>query len=272
MINIIVGKRSNLSIHLQRSLSNTILVSSSDLRSQLKRQKISKKFNLILNNFHPAIKLNDVSEPKTYVENSIGSTAEILENILPYASMVNKLIYTSSSSVYGNVSSTNEDMYLQPISLHASLKLSNEKLIEQFCKSNAINFLITRIFNMFGGVDKFSIISKIINAAEKNSNLCLINDGEAIRDFISINDVVHIYDILTKNKSSGKLNIASGRGTSIKSILSFLKENSININYKSIYKEEIATSIGINQKLLSIIGEDYKFVNVENYLLMKCKK
>lgn len=43
---------------------------------------------------------------------------------------------------------------------------------------------------MYGGNDNFSIISKIIKAYKNNEEL---NNGNAIRDFIHIEDVVDIY-------------------------------------------------------------------------------
>ena len=45
---------------------------------------------------------------------------------------------------------------------------------------------------MYGGNDEFSIISKIINVYKDNSILNLVNNGEGIRDFIHINDVIEI--------------------------------------------------------------------------------
>ncbi len=104
MLNIIVGKRSNLSNHLLESLDNAIAVSSSQTIESLYQLEWSKidKANLILNQFQPATRLNDLSNPVGYIENAILTTANILMFVKDKQSKINKVLYTSSSSVYGN--------------------------------------------------------------------------------------------------------------------------------------------------------------------------
>jgi len=196
----------------------------------------------------------------------------VLDYILLNNLSINKIIYTSSSSVYGNNISCNEDDKLQPLSIHSSLKISNEKLIELFCTQYNINYTITRVFNMYGKDDKFSIISKIINTFSSDSVLSLINNGEALRDYIYIGDVVYAYAKILKVNNYSIVNIGTSNGTSIKSILDYLKRNSIIVNVKNIknVKTELKKSISQNIKLKEILDE-YEFKRVESYILTKLK-
>jgi len=265
---IIIGKRSNLSQKLMKELSNVVLLSSSTIESELKQLQTfkDKSFNIIFNNFQTASHLNDLSSPREYIEKSIGVTAKVLDYIKEHKIKVNKIIYTSSSSVYGNNILCSENDILQPLNLHASLKVSNEKLIEKFSKDNKIDYTLLRVFNMYGGNDSFSIVSKIINAYKEKKVLQLVNNGNGIRDYIHIDDVVYIYKKVLNIDNISILNLGTGEGTSLKNILDYLRNQDILIELKSIEREELKISTSNNKKLISLLGE-YRFRKIEKYIL-----
>ena len=268
MLNIIVGKRSNLSNHLLDSLDNAIAISSSqaiEALSQLDWSQIDK-VNLILNQFQPATRLNDLSSPTEYIDNAISTTANILMFIKDKSSKVNKVVYTSSSSVYGNNESCIETDVPQPLSLHATLKLANEKLVSQFCSAEDIDYTIARVFNMYGGNDEFSIVSKIIKAYKNQHSISLINDGNAIRDFIHINDVVEAYKIILTSSDIDVVNVASGQGKSVRIILDCLHERDIEISTSNIERDEISVSIANNTILKTMLAPHYRFESVEDHV------
>jgi|SaaInlStandDraft_3_1057020.scaffolds.fasta_scaffold24876_2 UDP-glucose 4-epimerase len=269
MLNIIVGKRSNLSNHLLDSLDNAIAISSSQVIEALSQLDWSQidKVNLILNQFQPATRLNDLSSPTEYIDNAISTTANILMFIKDKSSKVNKVVYTSSSSVYGNNESCVETDAAQPLSLHAALKLSNEKLVSQFCSAEDIDYTIARVFNMYGGNDEFSIVSKIIKAYKNQQSISLINNGSAIRDFIHINDVVEAYKSILVSNGIDMVNIASGQGKSVRMILDYLHKQDFEISTSNIEIDEISVSIANNSILKTMLGPDYRFESVEGYTL-----
>ena len=92
---------------------------------------------------------------------------------------------------------------LMPLSLYSSLKITSEKLIEGFCSEMNIDYIIARVFNMYGGNDNFSVISKIINASLLKKTLHLVNNGTSVRDYIHINDVVNCYKLMLKSNAHG---------------------------------------------------------------------
>lgn len=268
MTTLIIGKNSNLSQELFKAIPDCILLSSRalcvniDLLAPYKTEKI----NLIFNNFQTAIHLNDTDDMTQYVENSIAITAKILDYFKE--TPIVKIIYTSSSSVYGNNIFCNEHDEVKPLSLHASLKVSNEKLIETYGKNRQINYTVARIFNMYGGNDQFSIISKIISAYHSNTFLTIINNGNAIRDFIHIDDVVHAYSKILTAHELPRINIGSGEGTSVKNILLLLKNNNITVQTKNIQKDELKISTANNSIMKNILSSDH-FRDVESYLMEK---
>jgi UDP-glucose 4-epimerase len=269
MLSIIIGKRSNLSNYLLDSLDEAITISSLhalDDMSQLDWSKL-EQVNLILNQFQPATRLNDLTSPLEYINNAISITASILEYIKDKKSKFNKIIYTSSSSVYGNNKSCDEIDVPQPLSLHATLKLANEKLVSQFCSTEGLDYTITRVFNMYGGNDQFSIVSKIIQAYQCNAPINLINDGKAIRDFIHIEDVVEAYKAILLLNDINVVNVASGKENSVRIILDYLLERDIKISTRNVERDEINISIANNTILKTMLAHHYRFITVEDYVM-----
>ncbi len=60
MLNIIVGKGSNLSKELAKNLDNSILISSLKVEDELQALDIDESINIIFNNFQVSTKLNDL--------------------------------------------------------------------------------------------------------------------------------------------------------------------------------------------------------------------
>lgn len=268
---LIIGKNSNLSHELFKTIPDCTLLSSRELSSNidLLAPYKQKKINLIFNNFQTAIGLNDVTHIDQYIENALGITAKVLTYF--QKTEIQKIIYTSSSSVYGNNIFCDESDEVRPLSLHASLKVSNEKLIETYCKKYDINYTIARIFNMYGGNDHFSIISKIISAHQYDTELTIINNGNAIRDFIHIDDVVHAYAKILLTSNLPLINIGSGNGTSIKSLLEFLKNHHIHLKTQTLQRDELKISTANNAIMIALLGV-IEFKNVETYLLDQLTK
>lgn len=268
MINLIIGKNSNLSRKLSEKLDNVIAISAKDILEGMAILDpfVGKQINIIFNNFQTATKLNDIQNPIDYVEYSLGSTSKVLQYTKEYGFKINKIIYTSSSSVYGNNILCKESDELKPLSLHAALKVANEKLIAQYCLEYSIDYSIARIFNMYGGNDNFSVISKLLKCCNSGKIFIVANHGSAIRDFINIDDVVTTYAQLLQVKNLPIINLGTGEGISIKNIIYFLRIHHIDLNIKNISKEEIKMSTADNSLLMQKLDKT-SFIRVEEYLL-----
>ena len=105
MKTIIIGKRSNLSKKLFNVLDNCILVPTSDIEnniSSLIQLVGNDEINLVLNNFQTSTHLYDNTNFVDYINKAILNTAKVLKFLIENNIIIKKLIYTSSSSVYGN--------------------------------------------------------------------------------------------------------------------------------------------------------------------------
>jgi len=264
---IIIGARSNLSNELLKVIENSISCSSSDALAKITQFLAEgKRFNLILNQFQPAKLLNSIENLSSYVDVSISLTARIFDLIGKDPILVNKVIYTSSSSVYGSNPFCKEGDAPNPSNLHSSLKLANEIMVANYCKQKNIDYTVTRIFNLYGGNDNFSIISRIIKAYKESKILTLVNSGRGIRDFIHIKDAVYVYKILLTNSDYSVINIGSGKAQSIKDIIFHCKKMGKELQTKDILIDEIDVSASDNSKLREILPKDYKFESLFEYI------
>ena len=93
-----------LSNNLKNKIFNSKIYDTEDFKKNLKEiNKNNKKFNLIINTFYSSRKLNNIQSYKNFIKKSILDLAEFLDKISP--KKINKIIYTSSASVYASVNS-----------------------------------------------------------------------------------------------------------------------------------------------------------------------
>ena len=267
--NIIIGKNSSITTFVCKYLKNTTVLSANELNKiNLKKEtKNLKKINLIFNNFYPSKNLNTlkISNFKKFCELSLEKIFFVLENIP--SSKINKIIYTSSASIYRipeNLNNKNEDNFNRE--LYSSFKLAAEKLVLNYANNKKKRYYIMRLFNIYGNSnDQFSFIEKIIRSKKDNKKINLINNGNSIRDFIHVNDVAKIYKrFLEKSIESGVYDLGTGCGHLIKDIIDFSNFSKLKI-IKIDNINELNNSIAQNKNLIKAL-KNYKFLDLGMYL------
>jgi len=146
---------------------------------------------------------------------------------------VKRFIFISSGgTVYGNNSkvSLSESDKPQPLSIYALQKVYFEYLINIYSRNRALNYVILRLSNPYGGRKLFTnnqgIIPKIINSAllDKPINLW-VNPKKVKRDFIYIDDLLSAIGCIIKdqNQMNEIYNIGSGIATSMQEIIDIVE-------------------------------------------------
>ena len=275
MKNVIIGKNSIISNNLKRILSNVEIISARDEKLEKKIRKINKsvrnkkKINIIFNNFYPSNKISSVNEKDylDFINLSLLVTIKVLNNF--EKSKINKIIYSSSASIYGIDLERLNDHSNRKFS--SSFKFLNENIIYNYSKKNNIDFKILRIFNMYSGLnDRFSVLGKIFESKKKNKVINIFNKGESLRDFIHVSDVVKIIKImLNKNSKNQIYDVGTGYGIKIKDLLNYIKFPKKLIKYKN-KKDLVGNSISNNSNILSDVGYS-KFIQIDNYLKKNLK-
>ena len=135
---------------------------------------------------------------------------------------VGKVIYASSSCVYGNPASTDETLNSIELSTPYSMsKYMGERYAEHFVRSCGLNVAIMRLFNVYGpGEYPFeyrNVIPLFLARALARLPLRVMGDGSDTRDFTYIEDVIAGVELMMERETTqgGVLNLASGRPTTI---------------------------------------------------------
>lgn len=143
-----------------------------------------------------------------------------------------KIIFASSGGgVYGNKTKMpiSETQYLQPSSPHSISKATLEFYLDYFAKQNETPYLIYRISNPYGPKQTpkpgFGLIPTLFHHVLNNTQPTLFDNGQAVRDFIYIDDLVKaISSSFYKNNLFNTYNIGSGKGTKIIDIWENIKK------------------------------------------------
>ena len=152
-----------------------------------------------------------MQNPTLYMESNVMGFFNILECCRLYG--VKKLLYASSSSVYGDDNSTDK-----PISLYAATKKSNEILAYTYSHLYNIQTIGMRFFSVYGKLGRPDMAYfKFTKSILKNEGITLYNGGNMYRDFTYIDDVIEcIYRMLQKNVGLLYDIFDIGRGKTIK--------------------------------------------------------
>lgn len=173
--------------------------------------------------------------PDTYVESNIDGFYNLMRTVEQYG--IKKVIYASSSSVYGANTSLpfkETDQAATPMSLYAATKLSNESMASSFFYSYGIRTIGLRFFNIYGPFGRPDMAYfKWTNSLVKNEQVELNNNGDMWRDMTYIDDCVRVISLLIDNNSSEDTpeiyNVGNKNPVRIADLLEFIS-NTLNIN------------------------------------------
>ena len=148
-----------------------------------------------------------LKNPHTYIDNNITAFLNILE--IMKKRKIRKIIYASSSSVYGKVQNKifNESLDTNSqINMYAVSKKTNELTAHAYHDLYKINSIGLRFFTVYGPYGRPDMSLNIFADGIKNSKkFQLFNKGDMVRDFTFIDDVViSVFKIYKKFTTSTK--------------------------------------------------------------------
>jgi len=142
-------------------------------------------------------------KPENSFNQNVVNTFNLLQKIKH--SKVKKLLFASSSSVYGNatVLPTPENYSpLLPISHYGASKLACEALISSFCHNYDIDGIIIRPANVIGARGHHGLIWDLIHKLKNDqTKLEILGNGRQSKSFIHISDAIEgIFHIINNTK------------------------------------------------------------------------
>ena len=217
--------------------------------SKIEENKNLKFLNLNLSNLDSYNELSKLSEgvssvyhmaaragvrqsfinPENYVDDNTVATTNIAK--FTKSNNIEKLILASTSSVYGDsgdlLMSENKDEKIQPPSVYASTKLSGEILSKIMMEDTSTNLLIPRFFTVYGpyGRPDMSIL-RFIHWIIEEKEVLILGDGEQMRSFTYIDDVVEALLLMMDYKESNTFNVGSNTTVSLNEVIKTIEKYS----------------------------------------------
>ncbi len=220
--NLSTGKMSNLTPFMDR-----IQFVEGDLNdSQLLGEVVSGVDYVLHQAAMPSVPRSMADPLKSHEANATG-TLKLL--IAARDAGVKRLVYASSSSVYGNSPALpkREDMPTQPLSPYAVNKLAAEQYCRVFARVFGLPAIALRYFNVFGPRQDpksqyAAVIPAFISSVLRGESPTIYGDGTQTRDFTYVQNVVqaNLLACETDNADGEAINIACGERTSLLDLLS----------------------------------------------------
>jgi len=192
-----------------------------------------------------------VRDPIKYWSNNLGVSLALVEAIKTLD--LQKVILSSSCSVYGNLVNATEVSSLNPLSPYALTKVASEQILEQACQEKNTQFVSLRYFNVIGGGDfpnsidtkPETLIPSVCRRVFAGKNpvifgkTLLTKDGTCERDYVDVRDLSDAHlkvSLHTQKFKNAYINVSTGITISVLDIVTKILEISgknLNITYES---------------------------------------
>jgi UDP-glucuronate 4-epimerase len=172
-----------------------------------------------------------LENPMSYIKSNIIG----FQNVIDFCVSKNntKLLYASSSSVYGKTNSPpfNELMNTSlPESLYAATKKSNEIVAYSYYKTKNLVSIGLRFFTVYGPWGRPDMAPFIFADSIFNKRIIeIFNKGDQFRDFTYIDDIVSgvlkVYELLNSDRISvaDVINIGNGKPVNLMEFISIME-------------------------------------------------
>jgi UDP-glucuronate 4-epimerase len=173
-----------------------------------------------------------------YLEQNVAVTQRLLEACRGRS--LRRFVYASSSSVYGNAARypTSEDMMPTPHSPYGVTKLAAEHLCGLYAANYGIPTTSLRYFTVYGPRQRPDMgIHRFINAGLDDEPIVVFGDGEQVRDFTYVSDVVDATvraGMQTDVPAGAFMNVAGGSACTVNELVFLIAKTlgtALDVNY-----------------------------------------
>ncbi|MCK4261934.1 NAD-dependent epimerase/dehydratase family protein [bacterium] len=180
-----------------------------------------------------------VADPCFDAEVNVIGTLNLLENCRKYK--VKKIVFASSGGViYGEGDNLpfNEEAPIRPLSPYGVSKCTVEYYLHFYQETYGLDFVCLRYGNVYGpGQDpkgEAGVIAIFIDAMMEGKSPTIFGNGEQLRDYVYVGDVVEANRLSLNEKVQGAFNIGTNRGTSVNELFKRIAE-AVGFKGKPVY-------------------------------------
>ena len=203
----------------------------------------------------------EVQESLNAMRHNIQMTYNIAEAL--QKKRIEKLIYFSSVTVYGedrNDKNITEKTQINPISSYGISKYTSEKIFSYVCEKNNIPILIFRPSVVFGPGNESEKYrpTGFVRSILETGQITLWGEGEELRDFIYIEDLIKYVKEGIENNVTGIYNLASGNMHSFNEIIGIIKSLSVKFTLNTRERTKPNVDQGFNTTKLNSVFRLYR--------------
>lgn len=175
----------------------------------------------------PGVRKSWGGDFQTYLDCNVLATQRLLEHSTNRPSL-KKLVYASSSSLYGNapVFPTDETTLPNPLSPYGVSKLAAEHLCGLYAANYNVPTVSLRYFTVYGpGQRPDMAFTRFVNAVLTGGTIEIFGTGEQIRDFTYVDDVVwaNLTAAEADTRPGAVFNVAGGTNVSVNTVMETLE-------------------------------------------------
>ncbi|MCK2008758.1 NAD-dependent epimerase/dehydratase family protein [Peribacillus sp. Aquil_B8] len=205
------------------------IIHTEDICSEAAVQIIAReKLDVVFHLAAQADVSRSIIEPQYDADVNINGTINILRAC--HESSVSKLIFSSTSGVYGNLQREliSEDDPTGPISYYGLSKLTAESYIRLFHQLYGLPYTILRYGNVYGprqtAKGEGGVVAVFLEKLKKGMPLSIHGDGEQTRDFIYVKDIVHANIASVNRGNQETIQVSTAQKTSVNQLLEMLTQ------------------------------------------------
>ncbi|MGD9672518.1 MAG: NAD-dependent epimerase/dehydratase family protein [Candidatus Nitrosocosmicus sp.] len=244
--NLSTGKIENISQHFDNNMFHFIQGDISEV-SQIFRGR--EGFEVVFHEAAIASVTLSVLNPNLVFESNVNSTVKLL-NFCKEAG-VKRFVFASSSAVYGDLQGQelSEDNYCKPTSPYGASKIAIEHFLHSYWKSYGLETVSLRYFNVYGprqSKNEYSgVITIFVDKLIRSEPLTIYGDGNQIRDFVNIKDIVkaNMFAMESEGCVGQTINIGTGNQTTILSLAQMVSKMMEKEKIPIIFSQERAGDI-----------------------------
>lgn len=241
--NLNTGKMENL-----KSVENKIEFIKGDIRDYNLLKKVLKGVDGVFHEAALASVQESFSKPEEYHDVNVNGT----ENIFKLAKEFGfKVVYASSSSVYGNPSELpiKENAHSNPINPYAQTKVDKDLLAEKYAKMG-VSIIGLRYFNVFGerqSMNYAGVIKLFLERIQEREPPKINGDGLQERDFVYVKDVVRANVMaMQSDVKHAFINVGTGKSISVSELADMIIKSS-GLPIKPIHGPELKGDVRITR-------------------------
>ena len=247
--NLITGSKENLT-----KISDKINFVNGDIRDHKLLEKLVSDTTGVFHEAALASVQQSFSKKDEYIAVNVAGTENIFKLAKEYGF---KIVYASSSSVYGNPKKipVKEDDERKPINPYAKTKLDGEDLAKKYSEIG-VKVIGLRYFNVFGkrqSKEYAGVIKLFLQRIQQKKSPKINGDGLQTRDFVHIDDVVKANVLAMDSDINHRfLNVGSGLPTSVLDLANLIIEAS-GLSLESIHGPELSGDVRATQADIKLI-------------------